>query len=174
MKEFHGSASARVDAPPEAVYDLITDIDRLPEWNAAIEAVVERPPALADGAEWTIKMHPPHVPSWGSVSRVEVIDRANLRFTYETRNADGNPSYTRWAWLVVGAENYAEVSVSWDVYLKTLDRRILAGPLRKRQLEREVSTSLVAMSNTVTAVNQNTSTCADNTTIGTRRTASDG
>jgi uncharacterized protein YndB with AHSA1/START domain len=145
MKEFHGHASARVDAPPQAVYDLITDVGRLPEWNTAIEAVVQHPPALAEGAEWTVKMHPPHVPSWGSISRVEALDRSNLRFAYETRNADGNPSYTKWAWSVVGAGDGAEISVSWDVYLKTLDRRILAGPMRRRMLEREVSNSLTAI-----------------------------
>ena len=63
MDEFHGRASVRIDAAPQAVFDVITDVDRLPEWNGAIEAVVERPPALAEGAEWTIKMHPPRLPS---------------------------------------------------------------------------------------------------------------
>jgi uncharacterized protein YndB with AHSA1/START domain len=145
MKEFHGHASARIDAPPQAVFDLITDVDRLPEWNTAIEAVVQRPSTLAEGVEWTVKMHPPHVPSWGSISRVETLDRPNLRFAYESRNANGNPSYTKWAWAVVVAGDSAEISVSWDVYLKTLDRRVLAGPLRRRMLEREVSNSLIAL-----------------------------
>jgi uncharacterized protein YndB with AHSA1/START domain len=152
MKEFHGQASALVDARPRVVFDLITDVGRLPEWNRAIEAIVECPQNLSEGAQWKVKMHPPHVPSWGSVSQVEEIDRSHLRFAYETRNADGNPSYTKWAWKVVEKANGAEVSVSWDVYLKTLDRRILAGPLRKRQLRREVQDSLTAMSqNAVTA-----------------------
>ena len=146
MKEFHGHASARVDARPQAVFDLITDVGRLPEWNTAIEAILERPPDLSEGAQWTVKMHPPHVPSWGSISRVEEIDRPHLHFAYETRNTDGNPSYAKWAWTVVGTANGAEVSVTWDVYLKTLDRRILAGPLRRRQLRREVQNSLTAMS----------------------------
>lgn len=145
MDEFHGRASARVDATPEAVFDLITDIARLPEWNAAIEAVVERPPALTDGAEWTIKMHPPRLPSWKSISRLEELDRSHFRFAYETRNADGNPSYVKWAWEVADAGDGAEVTVMWDVYLKTFDRRVLAGPMRKRQLAREVPQSLTAM-----------------------------
>ncbi len=151
MKEFHGHASARVDAEPQAVFDLITDVGLLSEWNAAIEAVLERPPALAEGVEWTVKMHPPHVPSWGSVSRVETLDRTHHRFAYETRNADGNPSYTKWAWAVVDVGDAAEISVSWDVYLKTLYRRILAGPLRRRQLQSEVSKSLAALASTVSA-----------------------
>ena len=151
MDEFHGRASVRVDATPQAVFDLITDVDRLLEWNAAIEAVVERPPALAEGAEWAIKMHPPRMPSWGSISRVEELDRRRFRFAYQTRNADGNPSYVRWAWEVVGTGTGAEVTVTWDCYLKTVDRRFFGGPIRKRQLAREVPRSLAAMASAVTA-----------------------
>jgi uncharacterized protein YndB with AHSA1/START domain len=151
MDEFHGRASVRIDARPQAVFDVITDVGRLPEWNGAIEAVVERPPALAEGAEWTIKMHPPRLPSWQSISRVEELDRRRCRFAYQTRNADGNPSYVKWAWEVVGVGNGAEVTVTWDCYLKTFDRRVLGGPLRKRQLAREVPKSLTAMASAVMA-----------------------
>jgi uncharacterized protein YndB with AHSA1/START domain len=151
MDKFHGQASVRVDAAPQAVFDFITDVDRLPEWNAAIEAVVERPPALAEGVEWTVKMHPPRVPSWKSISRVEELDRRRCRFAYQTRNADGNPSYAQWAWEVVDGGGGADVTVTWDVYLKTADRRFLAGPLRKRMLAREVPRSLTAMVSAVRA-----------------------
>jgi uncharacterized protein YndB with AHSA1/START domain len=144
----------RVDAAPQAVFDLITDVGRLPEWNAAIEAVVERPAALAEGAEWTIKMHPPRVPSWKSISRVEELDRHRFRFAYKTRNADGNPSYVKWAWEVAAAGNGAEVTVTWDCYLKTFDRRVLGGPMRKRMLAREVPNSLTAMASAVIAVSR--------------------
>ena len=33
MKEFHGQASARVDAEPQAMFDLITDVGLLPDWQ---------------------------------------------------------------------------------------------------------------------------------------------
>jgi len=151
MDEIHGRASLQVDATPQAVFDLITDVGRLPEWNIAIERVLERPLALAEGAEWTIKMHPPRTPAWTSISRVEDLDRAALRFAYETRNGDGNPSYTKWAWAVTGASGGAQVTVTWDVYLKTADRRYFGGPLRKRQLAREVPNSLAALASAVTA-----------------------
>jgi len=151
MDEFHGRASVRVSAPPAEVFGFLTDIGRLPGWNAAIEAVAGQPPALAEGAEWTVKMHPPRMPSWLSISRVEELDRGRFRFVYQTRNADGNPSYTRWAWHVATAGSGAEATVTWDCYLKTLDRRFLAGPLRKRQLAREVRQSLNAMASAVTA-----------------------
>ena len=145
MREFHGTATASFDESAEAVFDLITDVDRLPAWNAAIEEVAERPTALTDGAEWLVVMHPPRVPRWKSRSRVEEIDQTTLRFAYETRNADGNPSYVKWAWEIAPTDGGAEVTVRWDVYLKTLDRRLMAGPIRRRQLAREVPNSLKAL-----------------------------
>lgn len=112
MDEFHGRASVRVDAPPQAVFDLITDVGRLPEWNAAIEAVVAQPAALAEGAEWTVKMHPARAMTWGSISRAEELDRSGGRFAYQTRNADGNPSYSRWAWDIAPGGDGADVTVT--------------------------------------------------------------
>jgi len=151
MQEFHGRASARIDAAPEQIFDLITDVGRLPEWNSAIEAVVRRPAALVPGAEWQITMHPPRLPRWGSISRVEEIDSRSLRFSYETRNADGNPSRVKWAWQITPDGHGATVAVTWHCYLKTFDRRVFAGPLRKRQLAREVPRSIAAIGAAVAA-----------------------
>ena len=39
----------------------------------------------------------------------------------------------------------AAVTVTWDVYLKTLDRKLVAGPIRQRQLHEEVAASLEAL-----------------------------
>jgi hypothetical protein len=145
MQEFHGQASVHVDVSPDAAFALVTDVDRLPSWNRAIEAVVERPAELASGSEWTVKMHPPRLPAWFSVSHVEALDPGARRFTYRTRNADGNPSYVNWSWEVSPAADGADVTVTWDCHLKTLDRKLLAGPMRKRQLAREVPASLAAL-----------------------------
>ena len=145
MQEFHGSVTARVDAAPEAVFGLITDLDRLPEWNDAIESVEEKPSALSEGAEWLVVMHPPHLPRWKSRSTVEEIDPVAHRFAYRTVNADGNPSYALWRWEVEPMDAAAQVTVSWDVFLKTVDRKLLAGPLRRRGLRREVAASMPAL-----------------------------
>ena len=61
---------------------------------------------------------------------------AAVALRYETRNADGNPSYVKWAWEVVGAGTGAKITVTWDCYLKMFDRRVLGGPLQKRQAAR--------------------------------------
>jgi uncharacterized protein YndB with AHSA1/START domain len=146
MNEFEGQASRTIDADPGAVFDLITDVDRLPEWNGAIERVDQRPDALRVGAEWTVRMHPPRMPHWGSASRVTQLDSDERRFAYETRNTDGNPSTVTWAWRVEPvADGGTNVTVQWHCVLRTFDRRHFAGPMRKRQLAREVPRSLGAL-----------------------------
>jgi len=146
MNEFHGEASLTTESEPDAVFDLITDVERLPEWNAAIEAVVERPSTLTTGSGWTVRMHPRRMPKWGSVSRVTVLDRAGRRFSYETRNADGNPSSVSWSWTIEpAAGGGATVTVHWSCTLRTVDRKFFGGPMRKRQLAREVPRSLAAL-----------------------------
>jgi uncharacterized protein YndB with AHSA1/START domain len=146
MNEFQGEASLTTESDPDAVFDLITDIDRLPEWNAAIEAVVDRPATLTTGSEWTVRMHPRRMPKWGSVSQATVLDRAGHRFSYETRNADGNPSSVSWSWAIEpAAGGGATVNVRWSCTLRTIDRKLFAGPMRKRQLAREVPLSLAAL-----------------------------
>ena len=148
MQEIHGTAVSSVNAAPDATFRLITDIERLPEWNRAIERVVEPAPDLTPGTEWVVKMHPSRGMTWQSRSRVEEIDSHARRFTYRTWNADGNPSCADWKWEVVPLDSMAQVSVSWDVYLKTLDRKLLAGPIRRRQLRKEVAESLRALDRT--------------------------
>jgi hypothetical protein len=149
VKEIHGTATNRIEASPDAIFGLITDVQRLPAWNRAIECVVEVGGALDPGSEWTVKMHPNRGVHWFSRSRVDEIDGTIHRFRYRTWNADGNPSYSDWKWDVTPADGGAQVTVSWDVSLKTLDRRLLAGPIRRRQLRKEVTASLAALDETV-------------------------
>ena len=148
MQEIHGTAVGSVNAAPDATFRLITNIERLPEWNRAIERVVEPAPDLTLGTEWMVKMHPSRGMTWQSRSHVEEIDEDGRRFRYRTWNADGNPSYADWKWEVAPLDSMAQVSVSWDVYLKTLDRKLLAGPIRQRQLRKEVAESLRALDRT--------------------------
>jgi hypothetical protein len=100
---------------------------------------------LRVGAEWVVKMHPNRAMTWKSRSSVQELDRDALRFAYRTVNEDGNPSYALWKWEIAPLETGASVTVTWDVYLKTLDRKLLAGPIRQRQLRKEVAASLVAI-----------------------------
>jgi hypothetical protein len=149
MKEIHGIATDVVGASPDAVFRVITDLDRLPDWNRAIECVVEPATGREPGTEWIVKMHPSRGMQWLSRSRIDEIDDSLRRFRYRTWNADGNPSYSDWTWEVAEADGAATVTVTWDISLETLDRRVLAGPIRQRQLRKEVAASLMALDRAV-------------------------
>ena len=97
MDEFHGTATATVRASAEETFDLITDLDRLPEWNRAIQRIVERPADVTPAAEWVVVMRPPGMPSWKSRSHVQEIE-PGARFAYRTHTDDSNPSYALWQW----------------------------------------------------------------------------
>jgi len=141
MNHFHGLTGVDVNTSTSEVFDLITDVDRLPEWNDAIERVVERPAQLAPGLEWVVVMHPHGLPPWKSRSHLDEIEPGR-RFAYTTRSDDGNPSYALWRWDLTPIESGSHLSVSWDVYPKTIGRKLLAAPLRRRMLARETVASL--------------------------------
>jgi uncharacterized protein YndB with AHSA1/START domain len=141
MREFHGTAAARVRASARQVFELITDVDRLPEWNRAIERSVERPAALTPDAEWVVVMHPPGMPSWKSRSHPQEIE-PGTRFAYRSHSDDSNPSYALLRWDIAPTLDSVQVTVSWDGYSKTIGRKLIAAPIRRRMLEREVAASL--------------------------------
>jgi uncharacterized protein YndB with AHSA1/START domain len=136
VREIHGAAEAHVAANAASVFALVTDVDELPSWNAAIDAVIDAPGQLVPGAEWTVRMQPNRMVHWLSVSTAETVDRDGLTFTYRT------VTYAAWRWRITPCDDGSDVSVTWDVYLKTWDRRHLAGPIRRRQLRKEVAGSL--------------------------------
>ena len=47
-----GSVTGVVPKPAEDVFAFVTDVDRLPEWNAIIADVVERPGVVERDAKW--------------------------------------------------------------------------------------------------------------------------
>jgi Polyketide cyclase / dehydrase and lipid transport len=142
MNEIHDSAQARLDVSADSAFACITDIERLPQWNAAIGQVIDRPAELGPGAQWTVRMQPNRLMRWGSRSTVAALDWSARRFSYRTVNTDGNPSSALWSWQVDPAGPGCDVRVRWDIRLETLDRRMVAGPIRRRQLRREVAASL--------------------------------
>jgi len=146
MREFHGTATAFVDATAESVFDFITDIDHLPDWNAAIERVVQAPISLTYGAEWVVVMHPRGLPRWNSRAHLEAINRDALRFAYRSHSDDGNASYVEWSWQIVAVDGGAQVTVMWDAHPQTFWRRVLLVPfVRRPQLSKEVAASLDAI-----------------------------
>ena len=146
----HGSITDVVRGSPPGVFALVTDIDRLPEWNAIITQVVERPAVLAPDVEWVVELKAMGR-SWPSRSRVLVYDEVARRFEYRSQTDDGNPSYGIWSWQVADDPGGSRVTVTWDLYARTFWRRVLLARIRGRQLRREVKGSLQSLERATSA-----------------------
>ncbi len=139
------SASRVVDASPDDVFTAITDISRLPQWNAAIAAVIEGPDHLEVGARWTVEMHALRQ-TWRSRSIVETLDPIGRCFAYRSVTEDGNPSYALWTWVVADHPDGAIVTVAGELHPRTFWRRVLLVWIRSRQLAHtELASSLAGL-----------------------------
>ena len=138
------STTAVVAAHPDAVFGLLIDVDRLPDWNDIITRVLHRPAVVAPGAEWVVEMHAMGQ-TWPSRTRVEAIDRTDRRLVYRSGTDDANPSFTTWQWHVRADPHGSRVTVAWDLNPRTFWRRHLVVHLRRRALAREVPASIRAL-----------------------------
>jgi uncharacterized protein YndB with AHSA1/START domain len=139
------TATQFVAARPDEVFGLITDPERLTEWNGAIVRVIDVPDELVPGAEWVVQLSALGQ-SWPSRSTVVDIDRHARHFAYRSQTDDGNPSYADWAWQVSDAPGGCKVTVSSTLHPATFWRRVLLANVRAWQLRRrELPASLRAL-----------------------------
>jgi hypothetical protein len=136
-----GSVTQTLAIEPRTALALVTDVERLPEWNEVITRVIERPDALTPGAEWVVELSAMGS-SWNSRSRVTDHDADAGLFAYRSQTDDGNPSYGDWCWQVVEAPGGCRVTVTWDLHPQTFWRRLLLARIRNRALKKETSASL--------------------------------
>jgi hypothetical protein len=144
------SSTTRVDAAATLVFARLIDIERLPDWNHAITEVVEQPPQLTSGAVWKVRLHALGR-SWVSKSTLIELDEVQRRFCYRSQTDDGNRSYADWEWTVEPDGAGAQVMVSVELHPLTFWRRYLLVHIRRSALRNEMSASLAALSETVSA-----------------------
>jgi Polyketide cyclase / dehydrase and lipid transport len=123
------------------MFGLITDVDRLPEWNGLIQLVVEGPTEMTAGAEWVVEMRALGS-RWHSRARVEEIDPDRYRFAYRAQTDDGNPSFALRTWTLSPQAGETDVTVTWDLHPETFWRKMLLARIRHRSLREEVRTSI--------------------------------
>ena len=142
MKPLEGNVTERLSVPAGELFDLISNVHRLPEWNEHIHHVVEAPDGETHpGDEWVVEIRA-MASHRNSRSRIENVDREAGRFALMSQTDDGNPSYAKWEWLVTPANGQSDVRVSWQIYPKTFWRKFLLSRIRHRQLKEEVRGSL--------------------------------
>ncbi len=148
--DFQFSATTLVEAPPVDVFDIITDLNGLPAWNAEIPTIVEPCDALQVGAQWVVEIHAMHA-RWNSRSTIVELDRSQRRFAYRSQSDDGNPSFANWRWEVLDDPAGSRVSVSVDAHPQTFWRRNLLSKIRPSSLEKAMNESLRALRTYATA-----------------------
>lgn len=144
--EYTLQASIDVEAGPAEVFDVITDIPRLPDWNLEIPKVVTAPEVLGVGTEWVVEIHAMHT-HWNSRARAIEVDRDGGRFAYRSQGDNGNPSYADWRWHLSPAASGGgtHVAVEVDVRPRSLPRRWFLARLRKPGLHKAMNESLLAL-----------------------------
>jgi uncharacterized protein YndB with AHSA1/START domain len=145
LTEFHGTESVHLDAPAEDVFALLVDVERLPEWNAHIDHVIEKPDEpLCPGAQWVVEMRAMGT-KWPSRATALTVDRSGHVFEHRSVTDDGNPSYVVWSWTVAAAERGSVLTLTWTGHPRTFWRRLFLARLRAPRLADEVRTSLVGL-----------------------------
>ena len=145
MKRITGRASAHIDAPPDRVFDVITDLGRLPAWNHRMLDVVEVPGEVSPGSEWVVRLHVLGR-RFNSRSHVIELDRTARRFVHRSKPEDENPSFTIWTWRVEPDGPGSTVTLEWDMRPVTLVRKWVMAPVRAWHMRRgEAAASLAAL-----------------------------
>jgi len=135
-----------IAAPPGVVFALITDVDRLPEWNTVVRKVLERPARMAVGAEWVVRIRPPKFPSWPSRSTCLELDPEHGVFAHRSRSDDGNPSWADWRWELGEEDGGTRIAVSYALNPRSWWRTVLFSRLRHSQLgNTEIRDSIAAL-----------------------------
>lgn len=144
MKPLEGNITEQLSAPADKLFDLISNAERLPEWNETIHHVVVAPDGETQpGDEWVVEVRA-MASRWNSRSRIEKVDRDAGRFALRSQTDDGNPSYAKWEWALTPVDGHTDVTVSWQIHPKTFWRKFLLSRIRHRQLKEEVRGSLRA------------------------------
>jgi uncharacterized protein YndB with AHSA1/START domain len=119
VTEFHGTETVHLDVPAAEVFDLLVDVDRLPDWNEHVHHVIEQPDGpLTEGVEWVIQLRAMGT-RWPCRSRALTVDRSRLLFEHRSCSDDGNPSYVLWSWQLTPTPDGSMLTVTWTAHPAT-------------------------------------------------------
>ncbi|MGI8680371.1 MAG: SRPBCC family protein [Jatrophihabitans sp.] len=108
MTEFEYSESITIDASPDEVYDLVSDVTRTGEWSPVCrECIWNDGGAPRVGATFTGR-NEDSGRTWETTSRVDVARRGH-EFAWIV--GDG---YARWAYMLRPVEDGTELTESWQ------------------------------------------------------------
>jgi len=132
-----GQATIHINAPPEKVYAMITDVTRMGEWSPETYKCewIEGASGPAVGARFK-GSNKRGIVRWSTKPTVKVADPGK-EFTFET----GRPGKedTRWTYRVAPKDGGTELTESFESLRYTLFFKIVSPPkMRTRQLQEGV------------------------------------
>jgi len=102
--------SVTVDASPEAVYDMVSDVTRMGEWSP-----------VCTGGEWHDDSQTSFTGTnvtpertWQTKCRVDVAERGK-EFTFTNLGMEGDTELVRWSYTFAAKGDGTEVTESWQV-----------------------------------------------------------
>ena len=151
VKRGDGSvARVHVAAPPDAVYDVISDVTRMGEWSPECVACewMDGVTEAAVGARFRARNR--HgLARWSNTPRVVVADRGR-QFAFVSTDPRGR-DMTRWTYELREQSDGTEVAESFELlrdlplYLRLTDRFVMRVRDRKADLERAMEQTLLAI-----------------------------
>ncbi len=142
-----GEAAVRVDAAPEALYDLVTDVTRMGEWSPENVGGRWLDGAVGPGVGARFRgRNRRGVMRWTNTCRVTEAERGRV-FTFVAPDVLGRPN-TRWSYRFEPSGTGTEVTESFEMlrampgYVELFERIVIGVPDRRADLQRNLRTSL--------------------------------
>jgi len=137
-----GEATVHIAAPPEKVYEMVSDVTRMGEWSPETHTCewIEGATGPAVGARFK-GSNKRGILRWSTRPTVKVAD-AGKQFTFET----GKPGKedTRWTYRLAPKDGGTDLTESFESLRYTLFFKIVSPPkMRKRQLQEGIEKTVV-------------------------------
>ena len=136
-----GSATIHIDAPPEAVYAMISDVTRMGEWSPETHTCVWIDGATGPAVGARFKgSNKRGIVRWSTKPTITVAERGK-EFTFEV----GSPGKedTRWSYKMTPGGGGTELTESFEALRYTLFFKIVSPPKRRKvQLQQGVEKTL--------------------------------
>jgi hypothetical protein len=132
-----GQATVHVDAPPEKVYAMISDVTRMGEWSPETYKCewVEGATGPAVGARFK-GSNKRGIVRWSTKPTVKVADPGK-EFTFETGRTGKED--TRWSYRLAPKDGGTELTESFEALRYIFFFKIVSPPkVRKRQLQENI------------------------------------
>jgi uncharacterized protein YndB with AHSA1/START domain len=143
MAPASGRATIHIDAPPERVYDLISDVTRMDRWSPENRGGVWLDGATGPAVDVRFRgSNRKGIVRWSTKPIIEVAEPGR-ELTFATQMRKGGAKYTRWSYKLTPADGGTAVEESWEIVTNVpVVGRILLSAKRAAELVESMEETL--------------------------------